>query len=150
MVRSNSNLTANSNPFKFGYENGQYGYYLPDGEGGADTLHPFKSDLNVVYNQTGNEAGRQFLYTVPSEDDGKYGIVVVWSGRADTMGGLYTDTSAWVGIFKTGEFNTVWYSLVNSFCGIAYGKLNGGATGGITLSPYAGTSHSGGMTVFSA
>lgn len=39
----NSNLTANSNPFKFGYEDGQYGYYLPDGEGGADTLHPFSS-----------------------------------------------------------------------------------------------------------
>ena len=40
----NSNLTANSNPFKFGYEDGKYGYYLPDGEGGADTLHPFSSN----------------------------------------------------------------------------------------------------------
>lgn len=41
----NNNLTANSNPFRFGYdaESGKYGYILPDGEGGADSLHFFSS-----------------------------------------------------------------------------------------------------------
>lgn len=64
----NSNLTANSNPFKFGYEDGQYGYYLPDGEGGADTLHPFKGTPKLLANGYGSNSSNTFTnQTVDSE-----------------------------------------------------------------------------------
>jgi hypothetical protein len=36
----NDNLTANNQSFRYGYENGEYGYYTR--EGGADTFHPFR------------------------------------------------------------------------------------------------------------
>lgn len=42
---SDKNLMANNLPFRFGYDAAtqKYGYILPDGEGGADTVHPFSS-----------------------------------------------------------------------------------------------------------
>ena len=44
----NTNLTANNNAFRFGYDsvNDQYGYYRE--VDGADTLVPFKSEPNII------------------------------------------------------------------------------------------------------
>lgn len=41
-------LTDNDKEFKFGYQNGEYGYYKQ--EGGADTFSPFKSRTPMRFN----------------------------------------------------------------------------------------------------
>lgn len=42
-------------PFRFGYDSvsGKYGYILPDGEGGADSLHFFSGSLKVEFRPRG-------------------------------------------------------------------------------------------------
>lgn len=49
LSRLNSNLTANQNPFRFGYDsvNQQYGYII--NEGGADTLYPFSKKPHYIF-----------------------------------------------------------------------------------------------------
>ena len=53
----NSNLTANSNPFKFSYDlaSNKYGYTVPIG--GADTFFPFKSGDDIAFKYFSQNSG---------------------------------------------------------------------------------------------
>lgn len=56
ITKINNDLTDNNKQFKFGYQNGEYGYYKQ--EGGADTFSPFKSSLLFYLKvQNGNGTG---------------------------------------------------------------------------------------------
>lgn len=59
----NADLTDNNKSFKFGYQNGQYGYYKQ--EGGADTFVPFSPTNTQTVTETFgvNWSGRQVTYT---------------------------------------------------------------------------------------
>ena len=48
----NTNLTANSQAFRYGYQNGEYGYITESG--GADTFHPFNSAQVFYDRKTGS------------------------------------------------------------------------------------------------
>lgn len=62
---------ANSQPFRFGYQDGKYGYIIT--EGGADTFSPFKANLQLITTSTSSP------YTIQNNECliivtvGKYG-----------------------------------------------------------------------------
>ena len=57
----NSNLTANSQPFRFGYQDGKYGYITT--EGGADTFSPFSRPTDI-YHSLFNDSSN-YVKTLP-------------------------------------------------------------------------------------
>jgi hypothetical protein len=84
----NNDLTANSKKFKFGYVDGEYGYYKQ--EGGADTFSPFKSDLRETTLWTNPSPASSISSQVKSLDSGKFSdytyIKVVFRGGTSTAG----------------------------------------------------------------
>lgn len=64
----NSNLTANSKPFRFGFDNvtQKYGYIIESG--GADTFFPFKSETPIKMDCGGGGHSATTLYNVKTID----------------------------------------------------------------------------------
>lgn len=77
---------ANSQPFRFGYQDGKYGYIIT--EGGADTFNPF-SRAKVVYlkniAQVYLNSQNAQKVTIPNLQDHKY-LVYFFGSRADGYG----------------------------------------------------------------
>lgn len=71
----NSNLTANSQPFRFGYQDGKYGFIIS--EGGADTFSPFSSIDNFenITNKFTWHSNQRFGF-YSSEDMSDYRLIV--------------------------------------------------------------------------
>lgn len=64
---------ANSNPFRFGYDavSGKYGYILPDGEGGADSLHFFSAkELVTIDCPDATKSQKTCRFTIPANSIG--------------------------------------------------------------------------------